>query len=180
MTAKELIKFMQDITACFPNEKGQAEDAMKIKTAIWSKALGNISYMQAVDGLAAYCATNTSGFAPQPAHILNHVRQQNRLSETEIKIALQRALCDSTYHAEEQFERLPDDLKRIIGIPAELRRQAMRENDDSKIFINQVCKEYRARVDGGTLDHTMLTTAEDKARIGQTMARLAAEVADNG
>lgn len=177
MTAKELIKFMQDITACFPNEKGQAEDAMKIKAVIWAKALGNISYKQAIDGLAAYCATNTSGFPPQPAHILANIRKERRMSDAEVNVILRRALCDSTYHAEEQFERLPDDLKRIIGTPAELRRQAMRENDDSKIFINQVCKEYRARVDGGTLDNTMLLSAEDKACIGQTMARLAAEVA---
>lgn len=180
MTVKETTELLARIRAMYPNEKQLSAEELKFKIEMWADALKCVTYAQILEAFKAYYTTMDTGFAPQVGQLLNYIRHKNKLSETEIKIALQRALCDSTYHAEEQFERLPDDLKRIIGTPAELRRQAMRENDDSKIFIAQVCKEYRARVDGGTLDYTMLTTAEDKARIGQTMARLAAEVADNG
>jgi len=174
LTGKECLKLLGIIKTLFPNEKQPGEDDIKVRAMFWADIFKDISFGQAVEGLKKYCATNTSGFAPQPAHIINCARQANRLSDTAIEFYLHRALCDSTYHSEEQFDRLPEDLKKIIGSPAELRRQALRETDDTRIYIAKVCKEYRTRVESGTLDNTLLVTAAERTKIAETVKKLGA------
>lgn len=175
LTFDETLNYLKRVDAVFPTPtEKQTDEALIIKAEIWTEVLKGITYKQAVEALNYYCACNTSGFAPQPAHILNFCRQKNRLTDGEIEVYLRRALCDSTYHADEQFERLPDDLKRLVGSAAELKRQAMREQDDTQIYIKKICKEYRSRVDSGTLDNTLLISAGEKQRIGETMKKLEA------
>ena len=173
MTFNETIELLKNIDSLFPSASTDklTDEQLQIKAMFWADIMKDIGYKQALDGLRHYAATNTSGFAPQPAHILNYARQKNRLSDAEIEIHLRRALCDSTYHSTEQFDKLPDELKKIIGSPGELQKQAMREVDDTRIYIKSVCKEYRARVDGGTLDNTLITAGDEAERIAETMKK---------
>ena len=176
MTFNETIELLKNIDSLFPSASTDklTDEQLQIKAMFWADIMKDISYKQALDGLRHYAATSTTGFAPQPAHILNYARQKNRLTDAEIEIYLRRALCDSTYHSTEQFDKLPDGLKKIIGNPGELQRQAAREMEDSQIFIKSVCKEYRARVDGGTLDNTLITAGDEAERIAATMRKVRA------
>lgn len=174
MTSKECLQLLGMMRSLFPNEKQMTDEDIKVKAMFWSNIMRDISYQEALEGLNHYVSTSTTGFAPQPAHILNYARHKNRLSDAEIEIHLRRALCDSTYHSTEQFDKLPDELKKIIGSPGELQRQAAREMEDSQIFIKSVCKEYRARVDGGTLDNTLIVAGDEAERIAATMRKVRA------
>lgn len=175
MTSKECLQLLGMMRSLFPNEKQMTDEDIKVKAMFWADIMKDISYQQALEGLRHYAATSTTGFAPQPAHILNYARHKNRLSDAEIEFYLNRALCDSVYHSTEQFDKLPDELKKIIGSPGELQRQAMREVDDTRIYVKSVCKEYRARVDGGTLDNTLITAGDKAARMAETMRKVAIE-----
>lgn len=171
MTSKECLQLLGMMRSLFPNEKQMTDEDIKVKAMFWANIMKDISYQEAIEGLNHYVSTSTTGFAPQPAHILNYARQKNRLTDAEIERYLLDALSNSTYNSEIEFDKLPEDLKKIIGNSGELRRQALREVDDTRIYIKSVCKEYRARVDGGTLDNTLITAGDEAERIAVTMRK---------
>lgn len=176
MTFNETIELLKNIDSLFPSASTDklTDEQLQIKAVFWADIMKDISYKQALDGLRHYAATSTTGFAPQPAHILNYARHKNRLSDAEIERYLLDALSNSAYNSEVEFDKLPEDLKKIIGNSGELRRQALREVDDTRIYIKSVCKEYRARVDGGTLDNTLITAGDEAERIAATMRKVKA------
>lgn len=174
MTSKECLQLLGMMRSLFPNEKQMTDEDIKVKAMFWADIMKDISYQQALEGLRHYAATSTTGFAPQPAHILNYARHKNKLTDAEIERYLLRALSNSTYNSEAEFERLPEDIKKLVGSPAELRSQATRETDDTRIYIKSVCKEYRARVDGGTLDNTLIMAGDEAARIAGTIRKVKA------
>ena len=156
MTGNEVSKFLSYLRDLYPNEKPLSAEAVKTRIIFWSDALKNIAFETAMKALSTYYQTSTSGFAPQPAHILNIIRRRDRLSDAEIHLRLVRAICDSAYHAEEQFNKLPAEIRAIVGSPAELKKQAMRPQDDARIYILSVIKEYKIRSENGTLDNSLI------------------------
>ena len=159
MTFDETLKFLDCVDAVYPT-KEQNGNALTLKAQMWHTALKNITYAQAYSALQKYFETSISGYAPQAADILGIIRKSSGLSDTEIQMHINRALRDSLYHSAEQFECLPDDLKRIIGHPSELKMQASRTEADANIFIRSVIKEYKTRIESGTLDNKLIVSKE--------------------
>lgn len=48
-----------------------------------------------------------------------------------------KAICNSGYHAEEEFKKLPETVKRAVGTASQLRQWALAEVDDKTITVWQ-------------------------------------------
>ena len=58
---------------------------------------------------------------------------------------VKRAIRNSSYYAEEEFNRLPDTIQKAIGSPANLREMsAMEEKDVNTIEQSHFIRSYRA------------------------------------
>lgn len=159
MTFKETVTALGKIKALFPQSKlGEKEEDLNIIAGFWHDALKDIPNEVVEKALKAYCLSNTSGFAPQIGNLMDIIRQKSsgRLDSVQITRLLKRALSNSAYNSKAEFGRLPDDLKRVVGNAGELYFQSQRDTADTEIYIKTVIKDYRARVDNGTLDNTLL------------------------
>ena len=132
MTAKEFGFLADAIKTYFPRDNVlPTEKAMKL----WYSELKDIPYQLAHTALRKYVSTNK--FAPTIADIREQVAELNNQNEEELNenaawsIAW-KAICNSGYHAEEEFEKLPPVIQRTVHSPAQLREWALLENIDGK------------------------------------------------
>ena len=93
----------------------------------WLMALEDYSYQEISVALKAYITTNTSGFPPVPAQLIEYTRQKNpvkEMSSAEAWDLVYKAICNSNYNSEEEFNKLPELCQKAIGSPASLRELA--------------------------------------------------------
>ncbi len=72
----------------------------------------------------AFIASDTKGFPPSVGMVLDKLRlltAPRELSEMEAWNQLSRAVKNSAWYAEEEFDKLPEDIRGIVGSPASLR-----------------------------------------------------------
>ena len=126
MNSRETNRLLACITAVYP---GFIKDRdPKIIADIWQRIFMQESYELVEAALSAFIASDTKGFPPTPgavnAYILK-LRQLNELSEDEAWTLIRRAACNSSYHAAEEFEKLPPELRRYVGSAQQLNEWAM-------------------------------------------------------
>ena len=131
MTRDETIKILMVIQAAYPNYKPQDKT---IAVNVWMEMLLDISYEQVSTAVKAYIQTDTSGFAPSVGDIREKARaifsEDNDINETAAWSMVWKAICNSGYHAEEEFSKLPPVIQRSVHSPAQLREWALLENVD--------------------------------------------------
>lgn len=133
MTREEVLKIILVIKNTYPKtyERFTKSD-FEGMADMWSIVFEDYSYAQISVGLKAYLTTNTSGFPPVPAQLIAQATQQNPSSEltsNEAWSMVYKAICNSTYNAEREFEKLPDLCKKAIGSADSLRELARMDID---------------------------------------------------
>lgn len=128
MTREEVLKIILVIKSTFPKtyEKFTRSDFEGMADA-WTVLFEDYTYQQISLGLKAYLTTNTSGFPPVPAQLIAYTREQNpmrELTSNEAWDKVYKAICNSNYNAEEEFNKLPELCQKAIGSPASLRELA--------------------------------------------------------
>lgn len=132
MTAKEFGFLADAIKTYFPRDNVlPTEKAMQL----WYSELKDIPYQLAHLALQKYVCTNK--FAPTIADIREQVAELNNQNEEELNETAAwsiawKAICNSGYHAEEEFAKLPPVIQRTVHSPAQLREWALLENIDGK------------------------------------------------
>ena len=133
MTRDETIKILMVIQAAYPNYKPQDKT---IAVNVWSEMLVDIPYEKVSMAVKAYIQSDKSGFAPSIGDIREKVQdifaEENDLNETTAWSMAWKAICNSGYHAEEEFAKLPPVVQRAVHSPAQLREWALLENIDGK------------------------------------------------
>ena len=132
MTAKEFGFLAEAIKTYFPRDNVlPTENAMRL----WYEELKDIPYQLAHLALRKYVYTNK--FAPTIADIREQVAELNNQNEEELNetaawYMVWKAICNSGYHADEEFAKLPPVIQRAVHSPAQLREWALLENIDGK------------------------------------------------
>lgn len=89
-------------------------------------------------------------WAPTFGEIREKMRSMNapeELSETAVLDIISRAAANGTYHADEEFKKLPPELQEIVHSPTQLREWAMMDADSFKTVIGSfVMKSYTAGI----------------------------------
>ena len=132
MNAKEFGFLADAIKTYFPRDNVlPTENAMRL----WYEELKDIPYQLAHLALQKYVCTNK--FAPTIADIREQVAELSNqnydgLNETAAWSMVWKAICNSGYHSEEEFAKLPPVIQRAVHSPAQLREWALLENIDGK------------------------------------------------
>lgn len=136
MTRDETIKILMIIQAAYPNYKPPDKT---VAVNVWSEMLSDIPYEQVSVAVKAYIQTDTSGFAPSIGNIREKVQfifsEEDDLNENAAWAIVWRAICNSGYHAEEEYNKLPPAVQRAVGSPRQLREWGLMENIDGKSIV---------------------------------------------
>jgi len=147
MEREDVNKILADIAVLFPNFT-KMNQASKTETVnAWHWALKDFSYKSINDALELFIKTSGSDFAPSPSKLISLTYKPTELTELnpiEAWGIVSKAVCRSTYYAEEEFEKMPPAIQQAVGSPNQLRAWAQSDCDALETVIaSNFQKTYR-------------------------------------
>lgn len=130
MTRDETVKIIRVITDVYPNYR---PDNLSETINVWAKLLSDYSSDEISVALKAYILTDNSGFAPSIGALIEKCRtiqKPNELNEMEAWALVSKALRNSAYRAEEEYNKLPVVVQKAVGSPSQLRNWSELEGDN--------------------------------------------------
>lgn len=146
MNEKETAAVMALFRTAYPRYyAGLGEEETRSAVALWHKMLEG--YEAAEVGMAVKAIIATNKFPPTVAEVieqLNELRRGGEMGELEAWGYISRALRNAAYHAQEEWEALPEELQRAVS-PDLLHSWAMVDGEDAETVIqSNFMRTFRA------------------------------------
>lgn len=143
MNSLEVKKLFAIMMAVYPNFKLVDVD---FAANTWSNILSDCTYDQASLALKAYIRSDSSGFAPSPGQLIDKMQNfvsEKELNEIEAWSLVNRAIKNSGYNSVEEFDNLPETVKKAVGSPEQLRAWALDSSYNESVISSQFMRTYR-------------------------------------
>ena len=145
LTTTEAAKLLYTIRIAYPQAYSRAtNEDLTAAAQLWARMLEDYTYQQASAGLMAYMASDSRGFPPSPGQVIDQIvkrQQSGQMTGAEAWAMVRRALRNSSYHAEEEFDRLPPEIQQAIGGASALRDMSRIDSDE----VATVCQSHFLR-----------------------------------
>ena len=74
------------------------------------------------------------------------MKNSSPLTEAEVWAKLNKAVSNSAYNAREEFEKLPEDIRQLVGSPSQLHEWALiGRNEFQTVLQSNFLRSYRAK-----------------------------------
>jgi len=123
MTRDEVKKVIRIIKATYPSFADNVELVDLVEA--WSVVLAEDNAKDIEKALMQFIRTDTKGFPPSLGQLTTLAMPQVQESELAVWCQVYKAICNSSYNAREEFEKLPSAAKMAIGRPEQLQAWAM-------------------------------------------------------
>lgn len=145
MTRNETKEVVMAIYNLFPNWK---PSDLSFTVDTWNVFLSEYDKKEVQVALATYVKSNTSGFAPSVGQIIQLLpsvikKEESLLNEAEAWSLVRKAIRKSSYYAEEEYQKLPEAIKKAIGSPSNLRVLACNEDYNEEVESSNFKRAYR-------------------------------------
>ena len=126
MTREEVKRLLMTTQAIYPHYK--IEDP-QVTLDAWEMLLEDQNPNLIFAALKHYARTDKTGYAPGAGQLIQIAYElqsgaQGQLSPGEAWSMVYKALCRGNYHAEEDFEKFPEEIKKAVGSPMQLKAWA--------------------------------------------------------
>lgn len=126
---------------------GKTEDEIGKAISLWHTMLEE--YPVVLVNAAVKALIATSPYPPTIADVISRIGQlttKKGLSEVEAWGLVKTAIRNSAYHADEEFERLPEAIKNTLGNANVLREWALAEDSSTETVIaSNFMRSYKAK-----------------------------------
>lgn len=148
MNYQETAKILALIKLAYPNSYNKLTDRELDQTVkLWESQFKDYKADIVLAAVNTFISEDLSGFCPNIAQIKNiayKLLNGEQKTDDEIWLPIKKALRNSTYGANEEYEKLPEDIKQCVT-PHQLRDWAMSSENDMPFVRNEVIKEYRSK-----------------------------------
>ena len=117
MNTEETARILSAAAVVYPSLRDRD---FRLLTQIWQKVFAAVPYEQVNQALGAFLANDTRGFPPTPGALNAYIRKAERLSEpteNEAWATLIKAVSRGLYNSREEYAKLPEDIREIVGSP---------------------------------------------------------------
>lgn len=156
MTRQETLILMSTLRAAYPQyySKQGMEDA-KAAVNLWHMMFADDDAQLVAAAVKAFIATDTKGFPPVIGQIkakldmiLREAYGCGELTPMEAWAKVQKAIRNSAWHAQEEFDKLPDTIRAVIVGPSALRDYAMMDSETvNSVVASNFQRSFTARRD---------------------------------
>ena len=142
MTRDEVKEIIMIMTYTYPNYK-PADITATVDT--WTAILDSYQFEHIRAALHSYILSDTKGFAPTPGQLIDKIPVKSfDMTEMEAWGMVNRALSNSSYHAKEEFDKLPLVVQKTLGRFEVLQEWAGMEIDTVQSVIqSNFIRNYR-------------------------------------
>lgn len=121
---------------------------------MWFVLLQDLSYQNASKAIQRYMVSEK--FPPTPADIREYSVNElclHQMSELEAWSIVYKAICNSNYNADAEFDLLPVVIQKAVGCAANLREWAQMDNETvQSVEQSHFIRSYRAAVERQKMD----------------------------
>lgn len=147
MNEIETGKILSVITEIYPSFRKDRD--IGATAAVWQQVFERVPYETVSQALMNYIATDTKGFPPVPGAIneqIGRMMEAEGLSESEAWCLVYKAVCRGIYNSREEFEKLPEEVRRVVGHPSQLYEWAMLDTHEvNTVIASNFKRAWRAR-----------------------------------
>lgn len=172
MTREETKELLMMIRAIYPNFNVRPAEMTPTINA-WHLMLEEYPADVVKGALKIYVKTNDTGFAPSVSQLIGSLYkplENEQLSEGEAWQLVKNAIQGANYHAEENYQELPEIIRQAIGGPAMLRQWGMTDSDEvNTVIMSNFQRTYRdllSKQKFSTKVPTAISDVVKQARIG--------------
>lgn len=116
---------------------------------LWARQFADYDYAIVNASLDAYIAVDEQGKAPNIGILKSLIRkmtQPEEMTEQEAWGLVANALRNSGYNSQEEFDKLPEQIQRVVGGASQLREWALMDSDTvQSVVASNFQRSYRAR-----------------------------------
>ena len=146
MSKEECKKILMTIQALYPNYT--IEDKESTLRA-WLVILQDYDYTAIETGLKIYVTTSGSAFAPSVGELITYSMKPLEMQQVDAVDAwtqLRKAISRGLYYSREEYEKLPEMVKEVVGSPAQIRSWAELETKEIDTVVwSNFKKSYEAK-----------------------------------
>ena len=149
MERNDVIKIMAVLRGAYPHfyrgiDRREAEDTV----ALWAEMFAPDPYELVAAAVKSLIEADDSGYPPNIGKVKAKLRlirgDEHGRTEQEAWSLVSRAISNSAYNSAEEFDRLPDEIKRLIGSASQLRTWAMMPPDEvDTVVASNFQRSYR-------------------------------------
>lgn len=152
MTKEECWKLIKVIQSQYPKyyeRYGEAEYENLCNG--FYMCLEDVSYKDASLGLKYFMMNDVKGFPPVVGQIISAIKAMNpardNMGAVEAWALVYKAICNSTYNSEAEFNKLPPMAQKVVGRPENLKEWARMDIDTvNSVEQSHFIREYNNRV----------------------------------
>lgn len=149
MDIEESRRIMAVIRTAYPTYyHDMSENELIQAVKLWAEMFVDDPARDVAAAVKAYMATDTKGFPPSIGQIkakMQTIGTPDHLPETAAWAFVRKAIADGIYHANEQFDALPETV-RVCVTPDLLREWAMDESASEQVIASNFMRSYREAV----------------------------------
>lgn len=150
MTKQEVVNILGIIKVAYPNSfQNMQKSDIEALINLWYRQFKDYDYKLVQNAIDSIISVDKNPFMPSIGRIkemINTLTQPQRISEQEAWGLVYDALRNSIYHAQEEFDKLPPTVQRIVGGPSQLREWAMMPSDTlNSVVASNFQRSYRVR-----------------------------------
>lgn len=150
MNKKETAQIITILQANYPDSFRTMDDRMMQMTVnLWETIFADDDYREVQAAVIAHIATDTGRYMPPVGVIKNalvKLREPQEMTEAEAWALVAQAIKRSSIYAAEEFDKLPDICKRLVGSASQLREWAITPNLNIEVVSSNFMRSYKARL----------------------------------
>lgn len=139
MTKEETSKIIFVIRANYPEAYSRlTKEDLDLLLVSWASLLADYSYEQVSVAVQNYLVNDTYGKAPKIGQIidsLQKVTEKGTLNTNEAWALVYKAICNSAYNAESEFNKLPPLVQKAVGHYHNLQDYAAMDIKDVQVTV---------------------------------------------
>ncbi len=149
MTREETQRILMAIQVLYPSYK--VDNTMKTATVdMWTEMLSDLTYEQVSRAVRIFSSTDTKGFAPTVGQIRAVIAEKNivnLMNEGQAWELVYKAIENGNYGSDEEYNKLPEDIRRALGGPGQIRQWAVIDVDGLSVAESNFKRSYRAIIE---------------------------------
>ena len=151
MNKKETSQIIAVLMASYPNFlNNKAANDIQATINIWNDMLVDYNYKEVSMAIKVFITQSNSGFAPSIGQVVDKIisfkNQGIEMTEQEAWNLISKAIKNSTYHATEEYEKLPLLLQTLVGSPSQLKEWGLMEVKDLQTVVaSNFMRSYKVK-----------------------------------
>jgi len=147
MTRDETKQLLMRIDVTFPSWKPKD---LGLLVDVWQEEFADYPYQVVLSALKAFISSDRQGFAPAIGQIkgmivdMQDMLDENNLSEMEAWALVSRAIRNSAYGAQEEFDKFPKLIQRAVGSPQNLKAWGLDDNYNENVAQSHFLSAYKS------------------------------------